>query len=275
MNYKLLYPGFTTKAVTFSFDDGTFYDVFLVDMMNKYGLKCTFNLNTGIFGATAHIDFGTKIVYHNRLSEEQTGMLYKGHELASHSLHHPLLINQSKEFLDYEVLEDIKNLDRITGEKTVGFVYPGGPHDDFTDAYLKDKVLYARSASANHSFELPDSFVPFDPTVFFLEDDFVKMSEEYLASDPDHITWLYIWGHSYEFELGDTYKNLDHVCKLISERTDVWCSTNRDVIDYVNCARALKSVGDELINDSHREVYVEYGGKKLTVKANSKLKVKK
>ena len=35
------------KALTFSFDDGNFDDIRLIKIMNKYGLKGTFNLNSG------------------------------------------------------------------------------------------------------------------------------------------------------------------------------------------------------------------------------------
>ena len=36
------------KSVTFSFDDGVKQDIPFVELLNKYGMKCTFNLNTGI-----------------------------------------------------------------------------------------------------------------------------------------------------------------------------------------------------------------------------------
>ena len=36
------------KALTFSYDDGIEQDRKLVDIFNKYGMKATFNLNTGI-----------------------------------------------------------------------------------------------------------------------------------------------------------------------------------------------------------------------------------
>lgn len=35
------------KAITFSFDDGHTQDIRLVEMLNKYGMKATFNLNSG------------------------------------------------------------------------------------------------------------------------------------------------------------------------------------------------------------------------------------
>ena len=34
------------KAVTFSYDDGVTQDKRLISLFNKYGLKCTFNLNS-------------------------------------------------------------------------------------------------------------------------------------------------------------------------------------------------------------------------------------
>ena len=36
------------KAVTFSYDDGVTQDRRLVELLNRYGLKATFNLNSGI-----------------------------------------------------------------------------------------------------------------------------------------------------------------------------------------------------------------------------------
>ena len=34
------------KAVTFSYDDGVTQDIRLIELLNKYHLKCTFNLNS-------------------------------------------------------------------------------------------------------------------------------------------------------------------------------------------------------------------------------------
>ena len=38
------------KALTFSFDDGVLQDKKIIDILNKYNLKATFNLNSGHFG---------------------------------------------------------------------------------------------------------------------------------------------------------------------------------------------------------------------------------
>ena len=36
------------KAVTLSYDDGVESDIRLLEILNEYGLKCTFNLNSGL-----------------------------------------------------------------------------------------------------------------------------------------------------------------------------------------------------------------------------------
>lgn len=38
------------KAITFSFDDGVTQDIRLIEILNKYGLKATFNLNSSCLG---------------------------------------------------------------------------------------------------------------------------------------------------------------------------------------------------------------------------------
>ena len=43
------------KAVTFSYDDGVSQDVRLIALLDKYGLKATFNLNSEMFGACCNL----------------------------------------------------------------------------------------------------------------------------------------------------------------------------------------------------------------------------
>ena len=43
------------KAVTFSFDDGVTQDIALIKLLNKYGIKATFNLNSSLLGCDGNI----------------------------------------------------------------------------------------------------------------------------------------------------------------------------------------------------------------------------
>ena len=44
----LTFPGGKTRVLTFSYDDGISQDMRLVQLFNLYGMKGTFNLNSGI-----------------------------------------------------------------------------------------------------------------------------------------------------------------------------------------------------------------------------------
>ena len=47
-NDIMLFPEGRKKALTFSYDDGEKQDVRLCELFNKYGMKGTFNLNSGL-----------------------------------------------------------------------------------------------------------------------------------------------------------------------------------------------------------------------------------
>ena len=46
---RKLYPGGKPKAFSITYDDGVLQDIPLVSLLNRYGLKGTFNLNSGGF----------------------------------------------------------------------------------------------------------------------------------------------------------------------------------------------------------------------------------
>jgi hypothetical protein len=48
------------KALTFSYDDGVVEDVRFIELINKYNVKCTFNLNSNLFGTNKQILLGEK-----------------------------------------------------------------------------------------------------------------------------------------------------------------------------------------------------------------------
>lgn len=274
MEMRLLYPKFREKAVTLSFDDGTFYDVIMVDYLNKHNIKCTFNINSGLFGQANNLNLKEKIVFHNRISANQTQMLYKGHEIASHSVTHPLLINQTKEFLEKEILVDIKQLSELMGEEIVGFVVPGGPYDQNLIDFLKNKVLYARTVENTLNYNVPEEFVPLHPSVFILNDNFEEFCSDYVTKTFDDINWLYIWGHSYEFALDDVWESFKRVMRRLKRSKSIYFGTNRDIIEYITAGRNLEIDGRTIINKSLREIFVLVDGEKIRIKPNSSVKVK-
>jgi len=94
------------KTVTFSYDDGVTQDQRLVDLFNKYDLKCTFNLNSSLGGTCKlHKRNGTTFT-HARFDTDEYQRVYKGHEVAVHTLTHPHMANLTDEEIIREVEQD-------------------------------------------------------------------------------------------------------------------------------------------------------------------------
>ena len=63
---RLLWPNGRRKAFTLSYDDGVTQDIRLIEMMNQFGIKGTFNLNSGLLGQNGTVRAGREEVSHNK-----------------------------------------------------------------------------------------------------------------------------------------------------------------------------------------------------------------
>ena len=82
MKYNFIrFPGGKGKAVTLSYDDGSKFDERFLETIDKYNLKCTFNL------------VGDFVERENGLTKEfiKENILKKGHEVANHGYIHRAL----------------------------------------------------------------------------------------------------------------------------------------------------------------------------------------
>ena len=112
------------KALTFSYDDGVQQDIRLVSILGRYGLKGTFNINTGLFRAEGETS--------RRMTKQQVYDLFAGspHEVAVHTLTHPWLERIVPALAAYEVLEDRRNIEAMFQTVARGMAYPFGTYSD-------------------------------------------------------------------------------------------------------------------------------------------------
>ena len=82
------YPYGKKKAFNVTYDDGVTQDIRFVSLLNRYGLKGTFNLNSGMAENEFQWTHECGLVV-KRLKTEALAPLYAGHEVASHTLSHP------------------------------------------------------------------------------------------------------------------------------------------------------------------------------------------
>ncbi len=233
----LRWPQGKLKAVTFSYDDGQVFDKRTVEVMNKYGIKGTFNLNT------RESDIGNP----NRVQPSEFKEVYKGHEIALHGKFHVSGKLVPPATFAYDMIENRKNLEDITGEIICGMAYANGSFDDMTKQILKDcGVKYARRANASKSFEIPTDWLELVPTCHHDREDSLALADEFLALKEGE-NWraftaklFYLWGHSYEFDRKNNWELLDELCKKLGSRDDIWYATNVEIYDYVQAFNKLE-----------------------------------
>lgn len=224
------------KAVTFSFDDGVTQDKRAIDILNKYNLKATFNLNSSLLGLKGELDRNGRIASHNKINPQDVKDVYIDHEIAVHTLTHPLLTRESDSAITWQVEEDRKALSNLVGYEVVGMAYPCGGvnNDDRVASVIKNTtgVKYARTTVSTHNFDLQDNLFRFNPTVYYCEvDKMFELAKEFISLKTDSPKIFYIWGHTYEMDAEYiSWENFEKFCELISNKEDIFYGTNTQVL---------------------------------------------
>lgn len=223
------------KAFTMSYDDGVFQDIRLIEILNRYGLKATFNLNSGLFGQQRILQVRGVPVNHNRLKAEDIRGVYAGHEVAAHTVTHAMLPECSQEEIVREVEADRLALSELTGYEVVGMAYAnGGENNNDTVAQVireRTNIQYARTINCTGNFAIQKNLLRYNPTVFHLRmDEMFALGEQFLAMEPETPQLFYVWGHSYELDAENTWNRFEEFCRMMSGHPDVFYGTNREVL---------------------------------------------
>ncbi|MBE5775609.1 MAG: polysaccharide deacetylase [Clostridiales bacterium] len=224
------------KILTFSFDDGVTQDRRLVELFNRYGMKCTFNINSGLLGLPGTLGTPERPIQHNKIQPEEVGTLYRGHEVAVHTVTHPRLPEiEDEEVIYHQVEDDRLELERLSGGPVVGMAYPcGGVNNDDRVAEIigrRTPIRYARTITSSGDFEFPANPLRMNPSVHAINfDDMMELGRKFIDLKPERPQMYYIWGHSYEFDLDDGWNRFEAFCKMMAGQDDIAYLTNRDAL---------------------------------------------
>ncbi len=226
------------KALTFSFDDGIEQDKKIIDLFNKYGVKATFNINSGLaVGSKGTLDRRGAVVDFSRMKLADVPKIYEGHEVAAHGIMHYHLKQLDDEALLYEVEGDRKTLSDLVGYTVQGMAYPFSVQascDDRVKNILRSKtgIKFARTTDSTHSFELQNDLLQFNPTAHILEwDELFRLAEEFVNYSGEERKLFYIWGHGFDLDTADdNWVKLEELLKILSGREDTFYGTNSEVL---------------------------------------------
>lgn len=230
------------KAITFSYDDGTTQDIRLIEIFNKYGLKATFNINSGLLGKENILVCNGIAVRHNKNKAEDIKHIYHGHEVAVHTLTHPNLtmIKDEREILK-QVELDRQNLSELVQYEVYGMAYPcSNPNcDDRVAGIIRNNtnIKYSRTTLVTQSFEPYDNLYQYRGTLQHHKNWNIlfEMGKQFLELKADTPKVFYIWGHSFEFDIyPERWNMFDEFCKMIANCKDIYYGTNLDVLKNFN-----------------------------------------
>ena len=252
-----LYPQGRRRAVTFSYDDGRTFDRKVVAILNQYGMKGTFNLCSSLI-------LNDKNGYY--VTREEVPVLYKGHEVAVHTAHHPFLERMPISQAMQEVLEDRKELEKMVGYPVIGMAYSYGTWDETVLAQIKAAgIRYSRTTTNIPHFWLPQNWLTWGATCHHgnaLEKMDAFMSRQYPLSV------FYIWGHSYEFNDENNWDVLEKICETLPKDDVTWYATNGEIYRYVESVRQLVLGADlhQVYNPTAQEIWFARNDEIQTVK---------
>lgn len=245
-NIYICFPEGKHKVLTMSYDDGKVEDRRLVEMFNRYGIKGTFHINSGLNGE-------------DRLAKEEWAGLYKGHEVSCHTVLHPTISRCPLDQVALQVLEDRRGLERVVGYPVRGMSYPNGSYTrEIVNMLPALGIEYCRVVGNTDDFAMPEDYLLWKATCHhnhhLLENGrrFVELFKT------QYLYMMYVWGHSFEFPRDDNWDMMEEFCRMVSGRNDIWYATNIQIVDYMKAAGNLKITidGNQVYNPAAISIWL-------------------
>lgn len=247
MKIKRLYPGGKKKAFNITYDDGVLQDVPFVALLNKYGLKGTFNLNSQLMaeGFSWQHPCGMTI---RRLSPEEARGLYDGHEIASHTLTHPYMHELSEGEILRQMGQDKENLETIFGREIRGFAVPFDYYSDtIARCALKCGFEYARMSEITQNYTPCRDYYFWKTGWYHVISGLENYVEGFLNTD-EELALCQIVGHSYDLDMEHLWETMEDTFRKVSSAGDIWPCTHLELARYLR-AMELSEVTDDCIRN--------------------------
>lgn len=274
------FPAFKPKALTLSYDDGVRQDKRLIAIMQKHGLKGTFNINGGLFSETFNGET------QGRMTKEEAFALYEnsGMEVALHGYRHFSLARVDSALAVEDVMSDRKALEGMFGRVIKGMAYANGSYDDGVVEMLKQcGVRYSRTVVSTEKFDLPTDWLRLPATCHHNNPRLMELATQFVEAKVDtayfwryHPKLFYLWGHSYEFDGMDNWQVIEDFAAYVGGREDIWYATNGEIYEYVQAFDRLEWSADGALvhNPSVLDVYVNRYGKEYVIPSGKTVKLK-
>lgn len=302
MEVKFTYPGFTTKAITFTIDDGNIpMDKKFIDIVKPAGIKGSFNLN------------GAERL--SGMTPEEYREFYRGFEVTNHCKRHPKVIlpTDTYEYTDepfdmasadrtklyssdieglyykfytsywgyiatpdtyIRLVDECKSeLEEIFGKGSItAFVWPYHEQaDESVKAHLAANYTSVRRTG------LADFNLPEDRQAWCYNATHANLLEraaEFDSLESDSLTFLAVGVHAIDFERAGVWHVLEQFAREYGNRPgDYYYATVGEIFAYEDATKALTVTDTEITNPTSVTVYAIADGRRLEIPAGKSVKI--
>jgi len=259
------YPGGKRKAFNITYDDGVLQDVRFVELLNRYGLKGTFNLNSELMErefAWIHPN-GMEV---RRLSRDAVRHLYDGHEIASHTLTHPYMDELPEWELMRQLGEDRRNLEMLFGREVKGFAVPFSYYSGLIARCAETCGFeYARMSEFSGNYNPCTDWYYWKTGFYHIQPGLADYAAGFLNTQQE-LAVCQIVGHSYDLDAENLWGTMELICAAVASREDVWSCTNLELVRYLKAMEQFDGV-----NRSDQTLWFEVDGRIISILPGSSL----
>ena len=281
MKLFMKFPEGKPKALTLSYDDGVEQDIHLLEILDRYGIKSTFNLNSRYYEKDEYTYEPGRIhrpLGKTRAVEVFSKAIENGHEVATHGYTHPFLEQLPEELAVYDMIRDRERLEELFGGIIRGCAYPYGTFNDTAvDALRACGLVYARNVVSSERFDIPTDWLRMPATCHHKNKNLMELADKFVNKQPPkQSAWLfYLWGHSYEFESDNNWNVIEEFCEKVSHKDDIWYASNIEIYDYIDAYHRLRFAlnGKTVHNPTATTVWFEKDGKICKILPGETLKL--
>ena len=255
---RKLYPQGKRKAFNITYDDGVMQDLRFVELMNRYGLKGTFNLNSELMRtgfAWTHPN-GMEV---KRLPVDTARWLYRGHEVASHTQTHPYMQDLSEQEVMDQLGRDKADLEEMLDVGVAGFAVPFDYYSSMiADCAKQCGFEYARMSEFSRSYEPCGDYWFWKTGFYHIEPGLTEYVDGFFETDIE-LAVCQIVGHSYDLDAEGLWGTMETILKRVSAAEDVWSCTNLELVRYLKAMDQAEINGNSIHNPSDMELWFEIG----------------
>ena len=267
-----------SKVLTMSYDDGFVHDIRFLEILNKYGIRASLNINTSRYLPEDAVRERPK--GHLKLSEAKAIYKNSPHNVAVHGWHHEYMDLLKPQEVIIEVLADRKNIEEQYGTLARGMAMPGGTYtEEALEAIKMCGIAYVQPTGQSEKFDFPTDWYHWIPTCRHYNPRWMEFAHKFVENEPDRnygINWLFcVSGHSWEFNRHKNWDQLEEFCALTGGREDVWYATCIEICDYAKAYDALQVSVDMSIvyNPTALDIWFEEKGQVYCVKRGETLRL--